>query len=436
MSQTQSAERDWSSLPTELITIIHHNLNSTITDRRRLRSVCTAWRASLTLSKPLLHFPLEIPLLPKPIRGFGGWVLDSDSGSGSEPPVFETGFLIQSAFYLISGPNQTAWLTRVEESPGGPPNYWSILNPFSYDRLFQPLPEIKVNISFLDRNIHEIARSYSLFTGYLYDEKVIKVVKLVVFPKNGEIVEDGVFSVSILFGFGDLGLWKFGEKEWKIVPNNGCSFADVIVFEDKFYMTDLKGKVKVIDPVTFEARDVITSNVEFCDGMFTYLVESKGKLYLVNKKVNTRAGFKEAIYPDPKMKKMVRTNVYCEPLQPMGFGVWVLKRGDRPFWDPTWSLDDQVFFVSEYVTFSMSAKEVGWKRGDCIFFNQEGFRGHVCYGGYGSDNKCDRSNHTYKSELQLFTKKCGIFVLPQGSITTTSDERLPRPFKIFWPVPK
>ncbi|XP_074277673.1 F-box protein SKIP23-like [Silene latifolia] len=240
-------------------------------------------------------------------------------------------------------------------------------------------------------------RSYSFFTGCFYDDNECKVVKIVVFPKNGEIVEDGFFSVSALFGNGDLGFWKFGEKEWKIVPMNGCRFTDVIVFEDEFYVTDLKGKVKVIDPVTFEARD----------------------LYLVNKEVNTTGGFEEAIYPNPETKKMVRTQVYCESMQPMCLGVWVLKEGDGPFWDPTWSLDDRVFFVSEYVTFSMSAKEVGLKRGDCIFFNQEGFRGHLCYGGYGSDDECDSCDHTYKSELQLFSINCGIFVLPQGSITTT-----------------
>ncbi|XP_074277091.1 F-box protein SKIP23-like [Silene latifolia] len=431
MSQTQSETRDWSSLPIEIITIIHHKLNSTITDRRRLRSVCTSWRTSLTLSKPLVYFPLEIPLPPKPLRD--SW--DSDSDSGSEPTVLRTGDLIQCAFYLISGPkpnpNPNTWLTRVKETPGHPPNFWFIQNPFSYEMFFQPMPKIKVNISFLERNIHEIARSYTLCTGYMYADKVMKPVKVVVFPKNGEFVEDGFFSLSAIFGNGDLGFWKFGDQEWKIVPMNDCRFADVIVFEDEFYVTDLKGKVKVIDPVTFEARDIIASNVEFCDGWFTYLVESNGKLYLVNKEVNSTAGFKEAIYPDPETKKMVRTKVYCEPLQPLCLAVWVLKGGDRPFWDPTWSLDDRVFFVSEYVTFSMSAKEVGWKRGDFIFFNHEGFRGHLCY-----DVECDSCDHTYESELQLFSINCGIFTFPQGSITTTSSEHLPRPFKIFWPVPK
>ncbi|KAL2939292.1 F-box protein SKIP23 [Bienertia sinuspersici] len=209
--------RDWSSLPSNTLSLVLKRLNDTETDRRRLRSVCTSWRSSLCPLNPPLHFPLEL-------------ILPSSSSNCNT----ETALLQQSVFYLIAPPLQTSinsscvWLTRVKESSSsfGCPNFWTLQNPISSADVFQPLPELQAEINFLDYRISEVARSYSFY----YFSDAPKPVKTVILPKSGATAD--CFSILSLFINGDLRLLKSGAEEWVNISAEGfASFADIIAFE-------------------------------------------------------------------------------------------------------------------------------------------------------------------------------------------------------------
>lgn len=58
--------------------------------------------------------------------------------------------------------------------------------------------------------------------------------------------------------------------------------------EDFNYAVDFKGKLISIDPMTFQVKEIIKSHfkAEKSIGVFNYLVESCGILYLVNKVIH------------------------------------------------------------------------------------------------------------------------------------------------------
>ncbi|XP_021750854.1 F-box protein At2g17036-like [Chenopodium quinoa] len=391
MANQPQIVKDWSSLPVDILSLVLRGLNKTETDRRRLRSVCTSWRASLFPPNPPLHFPLE------------------------------------SVFYLISKPAETetsststdVWLTRVDEM-SGPFHTWTLQNPISPAHVFLPMPDFKAEFS----------------------DDSPRAVTIVMLPKSGATAEN--YSLLALYVDGNLGLLKSGAEEWVIIPFESHRFSDVIAYKGEFYAIDYKGKLISIDPRTFEVKTIARPHLEEVESegfmICSYLVESCGKLCLVNKVVNMSARIMEATFYDKVKKKFVIHDYLSEVGEPLEFMVSTLSCScssspnseKEYYWETVKNLGDRLLFVSEYVSFSLSAREIGWSRGNCIFFTQEGFKGHgyYCYG----DAHCDDIDHSYKSELQMFSRFCGLHTLKDGRVMTGVD--LPSKFtKIFWPMP-
>ncbi|XP_021750856.1 F-box protein At2g17036-like [Chenopodium quinoa] len=196
--------------------------------------------------------------------------------------------------------------------------------------------------------------------------------------------------------------------------------------EGRFYATDpSKGKLLVIDPVTVEVKEIINGHLEEYNsyGLYHYLVESCGRLYLVHK-VND-IGY----YYDSDIGGYDGDFECGEPLELKVFalGCSISLNGEANyFWEQVTGLGDQVFFLSKYVTFSVSAQDFGWDQGNCIFFTQEGFEGDV-----SSYLNAYKSKPEYCGRISKFF---GVYTLEDGRIITADD--LPSKYtSIFWPVP-
>lgn len=208
-NQSEFVVRDWSSLPSDILSEFLHCLNDTETDRCRLRGVCTTWRSSISPPPPPspLKYPVKI-MFPFP-------ALFSLFSAKKEN---EIGMLRQSMFYLISSPDGSSspsvWLTRVEEKPDLH-NTYQLQNPITpIDEFAYPSPELKVKINFLDHKIYEVARSYCLH-GCI-NQLLTKKTVMVMLPKSGATPDH--FCLLALWNDKKLGLFKSETEKWVNLP--------------------------------------------------------------------------------------------------------------------------------------------------------------------------------------------------------------------------
>ena len=417
MDDQPESDRDWSSLPEGILSLVLQGLNDTNSDCRRLRAVCTSWRSSLS---PPPRFPLSVSIpLPKDNYRHPFFIYDKNPA-----------FVEQSIFYLISPPTRlessrkaSVWLIRVQEWPDK--HKWTLHNPICRAHRYIPMPKHKAQVNLLDYKISEVARSYNL-NGSV--DKELKALKTVMIPslQSGFTAEN--YCVLALVSRYNLSMFNSETKNWDRITKDRFLFTDIIAYEEKFYVTTLWGKLLVINPMTLEMKMIIKSThimVENSEELFTYLVESCGKLYLVYKVTN--AGI---LY----FSRSGSVSGDSERGKPLDLEVFVLdfcfENGEKKyFWEPVTNIGDRVFFVSEYVTFTMTAQELGWDKGNCIIFTQDGFVDRakkddpeICY---------DIDSDYYASELQMFSRYCGIYTLEDCKIVTTPSAHQ----QIFWPIP-
>lgn len=219
------------------------------------------------------------------------------------------------------------------------------------------------------------------------------------------------FVVLVLYGYGEIALWKSGDENWKIIETGQKDekekkqdFDDVICFNRKFYAVDRRGRLAVIDPMSFELDEVIPG-MEDCNGQYTYLVESNFRLHLVNKIVNPRP----VTYYDKEEEEWVVDNASAS--KPLGFKVFVFDEREKR-WERVNSLGDRVLFVSRDAAFSVCAEDLGCSQGNCIYF--EGLTGY--------DDEADMG----------FGLNAGVYRLDDQAISIFSSLTDPLT-KIFWP---
>lgn len=73
-------------------------------------------------------------------------------------------------------------------------------------------------------------------------------------------------------------LYNYSEQKWLKVTDEFYLSSDIITFKGRFYAINTKGKLIVIDPMTFEGKEIIKSHSEEqqCQrsNLYHYLVES------------------------------------------------------------------------------------------------------------------------------------------------------------------
>ncbi|KAL2939293.1 F-box protein SKIP23 [Bienertia sinuspersici] len=353
--------RDWSSLPADILSVLLQRLDNTDTDCRRLRAVCTSWRSSLTPPLQLL-FPLEV-MLPK--IEIDSSVLDSVRLSFPNLVIPESvgdlkklGYMRQTIFYLISLPDQNSssssssssssrsssstWLTRVEETVHLNPDLcktWKLQNPMSCVCDFKQLPELKTQVNLFEFRISEVARSYYLPRGR-GSFSSIKTAMLLCPNSQHSDADFSYLTLSTrdLSSNQDLMLLMPGAEEWVKIDTDTVN--DILAYQQKFYAVDFRGKLIAINPVTSEVKVVIKSQFEQqnCDGLYCYLLESCGKLYLVQKAVHHNFFYND---------RFDEYEVDYENGKPLEIKVFTLaSSGDIGYyWEPVTSVGDRVFFV-------------------------------------------------------------------------------------------
>ncbi|KMT01139.1 hypothetical protein BVRB_9g223910 [Beta vulgaris subsp. vulgaris] len=388
----EKEEAPWKNLSNDILALILKRLN-TKADLCRFRSICKSWRYFATPIQPHLHFPLTLPPLHPNSRPFS---------------------LSPTLLYILS-PNFTlhnhnnVWLTKVSETGQ---NKWALLNPLTKHKLyFCSSGYFGKMIDLLGFRNLEVGRCYRLqLISYHGEENTfdfedfsssISLRKVVV--KIGEKI-----SVLGLYGYGEIALWNSGDEEWKIIEtgkkNKKDYFDDVICYDGKFYAVDRAGRLVMIDSTALEIVEVV-STAEECNGQYTYLVECNFRLYLVNKIVNPRP----SNYYDEKEEEWV-VDKSCVG-KPLGFKVFVLNERKNS-WEKVRSLENKVLFVSRDATFSVCAEDLGWSKGNCIYF--EGLTGY--------DDEADMS----------FGLNAGVYTLEDETITTFGS-LVDHWTAIFWP---
>ncbi|XP_074286295.1 F-box protein SKIP23-like [Silene latifolia] len=387
----EEKEGQWRNLTNDVLALILERLN-TRADLCRFRSICQSWRSFASPPQNHVFFPLSLP------------PLHSNSRKLSLSPTL---------IYIISPKDdqqQRVWLAKVAEIGD---KRWDLLNPLTKEKLYFSSGLFKNRINLLGFRNLEVGRSYrlQLIDNFSEDSRFdfedfsssISLKKVVV-----NVVEDQV-SVLGLNTYGEIAIWNKGDENWKIIEigeKKENQFDEVICYDGRFFAVDRRGRLVTINPTTMELNEVVKP-MEDCNGMYIYLVEANFKLYMVNKIVNPRP---VNYYDDEEEEWVVDKTTVGKPL---GFNVYALNEKEKS-WEKVQSLKNKVLFVSRDATFSVSAEDLGWSKGNCVYF--EGLTGY--------DDEAD----------MRFGLNAGVYNLEYGGITTLDS--VPEWTEIFWPPPR
>ncbi|KAK9705719.1 hypothetical protein RND81_07G077300 [Saponaria officinalis] len=217
----------------------------------------------------------------------------------------------------------------------------------------------------------------------------ISVRKVVV-----NIVDDKI-SVLGLYNYDEITIWNLGDDSWKIIEigeKKENQFDDVICYNGNFFAVDRRGRLVMINTTTYELEEVVKSMEDYHGLLkYIYLVESNYKLYMVDKIVNPRP----VNYYDEEEEEWVfdKTSVG----KPLGFNVYALNVKQK-CWERVKILGNNVLFVSRDATFSVCAENLGWSKGNCVYF--EGLTGY--------DDEAD----------MRFGLNAGVYTLEDGDVET------------------
>ncbi|KAH9608809.1 hypothetical protein KSS87_015154 [Heliosperma pusillum] len=203
----EDGQRNWSNLIDEILSKIwqQHVEPQLQTDvRRRMRAVCTSWRASVPLTTATPNHRVDVP----------------NSYDYSLPK--EGLYLVENTFYLITplANPKAVWLVRAEERG---PNLFRLRNPYCgvycLFYLFHPTCVTSKIDNLLDYQIRELHRSYTLKSSHrTHPRKLFDIDPPRVKPFRKILTLNGsdstVFTVIALSFTGFLCFWRQGDAEW------------------------------------------------------------------------------------------------------------------------------------------------------------------------------------------------------------------------------
>ncbi|KAL0401192.1 UNVERIFIED_CONTAM: F-box protein SKIP23 [Sesamum latifolium] len=344
----------WSDLPRELLEMIANCLD-TETDVLRFRAVCSSWRSSTTPFKKIPCTPLKLPFF--------------SFQAGGTPLVKHQGAyfsLTERTVYRVQLPESkepSFWLVKIEKSEDGK---LRILNPVS-DSQIKILPETQLPklLNTLDFRIYEVRKAYTF--RYMnpakakknYDYKRVKKVAV-----SGD-VKNNKYVIMAIADFDKLWYIKSGDEKWTMVRDNCGSnkFLDVVNYKGQFYGIDFWGGTWVFDSM-FESTK-ITYNI-CCPASKAHLVDLyKGELFLVEE-IRVCTGYD--IY-DGCQSTSPRTPVANMTME---IRVSRIDKGLRE-WVEAKTVDNQIIFVGDDCSFSVSAEEFEGFKGTRIFYTDRFF---------------------------------------------------------------
>ncbi|KAL2939099.1 F-box protein SKIP23 [Bienertia sinuspersici] len=401
----EEEEGPWKNLSNDLLALILKRFTNK-SDLCRFRSICKSWRSFATPIQSHLLFPLILPPLHPNSRSF--------ALSPTLLYIFSPKFTLHND--NDNDHNNNFWLSKVADTGN---NKWALLNPLTKHKIyFFSSVVFKHGINLLGFRNQEVGRSYRLqlisgFGGKEEDAFDFEEFSSSISLRKVVVRIEERISVLGLLGYGEIALWNSGDEKWKIIMETGKKekkndFDDAICYDGKFYAVDRTGRMVMINPTAMEELVEVISPMNECNGQYTYLVESNFRLYMVNKIVNPRP---TNYYDDDEDEWVVdKTSVG----KPLGFKVFVLNNKEMS-WEKVKSVENKVFFVSRDATWSVYPEDLGWSKGNCIYF--EGLTGY--------DDEADLS----------FGLNAGVYSLEDDAIVIF-DPPVNHWTRIFWPNPR
>ncbi|KAK9755134.1 hypothetical protein RND81_01G004800 [Saponaria officinalis] len=347
-------EQKWSEINDDILQTITEFLK-TYSDYIRVRSVCRTWR------KMLPHFPQH--RLPTQLP----WLLLSSSSSSSS----STSAVFRCAFYYF--PTAKTYTLHVPEASyprrivgsshgflvlvGDSPDIFCF-NPLTKFKAFlAPLSTLPGVVSFSFSNV---GREYSIqdpsFQNvYTLDLRQICDVFLSKVILSSSPTKDASLAIAIISWSSttELAYCKCGDSSWKSFPFGNFSAQDVIYCPSKelFYAVNQIGDVAFFSPPN---TPEIIRNVDTIEGDLKYLVKSNGELLLVSRYLEAEADLVS----------------YSEVYQTTGFRVYKFNDAGegRVHWEPMTDLGDQMVFIGNNLSLSLSASDFEGCKGNCIYY--------------------------------------------------------------------
>ncbi|CAM8987295.1 unnamed protein product [Rhodiola kirilowii] len=398
---------DWSQLPKDLLIQIAESLDAPF-DVFRFRSVCSTWRTSVP-PKPR-RLPNRFPILPNDGISNTTWgfhlskrtiyrISIPHPDSGSDSPSSST--------------ESYHWIVKIEEDV---PDKMHLLNPLSGVR-FKPLPSSFVrNLDILKFRVSELGQEYVMsYIDYrplanslgeastLYMEKVV-------FRHEGNpnFHVDAAASAAIGYKLltihvsGRLAMFESGDKKWKVIKEMQSPYDDVKLYRGKFYAVDNSGRTVMVESAS--TIELVAESV--FGGDKKYLVESCGGLLLVD--MYLTMDVEEGQEDDGEEQFLRSLNERI-----VRFKVYKLAEKEKR-WLEMESLGDQILFLGENCTFSVSTADLSGYEGNCIYIMN-----------------CTNGGDDRTGEFQA--TDVGVYRLNSSKIESLTSES--EHWKLFWPPP-
>ncbi|GLT97964.1 hypothetical protein SLE2022_155030 [Rubroshorea leprosula] len=327
-----------------------------------------------------------------------------------QPPVSKHNLSPQSASFYSNHDNSGSWLLRIEEAISERTRVENPLSNRSVRALPYGFPKV---LNLLDFHVSELCKVYksrhtplrgSFIGGHICLDWLCR--------------RDPIHPLVILRPLGRLCSNLLGDDNWSVV---GKHIHDVIHFNEKFYAVDSSSRLFVWEELSLQLIKVIGPAMVVGDGIFQvtsdgnrnrilayfHLVKSSGDLFLVYGKPN---GISCCSYRRGHSSSM------CERAD---FRFFKLNQVLRIFEEVN-SIGDQVFFLGEDCSFSVSTRELTGLEPDCLCFVNDS----APFGINKFNIDCDGEN--------LSDNKCiGVFKLSQRKGVPLAS--YPEYSKIFWP---
>jgi hypothetical protein len=191
--------------------------------------------------------------------------------------------------------------------------------------------------------------------------------------------------------FGHLTLFRCGDERWMIIQDITSASGDVCIFKGRPCAVDYDGLTVMVEP-DLSHHIIAEPLLDLESHHNKFLLQSECELLLVDCYVHDSSFFIKNGDNDVRIV------------------VFRLDEKEKK-WVKLTSLGDRVLFLGKRYTFSASASELGFSKGNCVIYTDDAFEGL-------DDTECGMS----------------VFQLDQNWVSPLSD--YPDYLKLFWPPPE
>ncbi|GKV44147.1 hypothetical protein SLEP1_g51359 [Rubroshorea leprosula] len=384
-------QEKWADLPKDILSLIAAKFQTHI-DILRVRSVCSSWRSSIPPFCPSPHSPVNLP---------SRWIRSPKHNTQIRKGTHNGEYILSySTIYRLDPPasncnnrkNNGSWLLRIEASSTGRSRLQNPLLKGSVRAKAYGFPKV---LNFLDFRVSELCKVYHVSPnpGFHYLSKVIDVHRVALSSRPKSSSDD--FLLLAIYGQGHLCSILLGDDEWTIFKDySHIIFHDVINFCGKFYAVDKLCRLLVFEELSLQLIEIFGPAMggDEIGGDFRLVKSSDDlDLFLVYRKL---------LPQNTTDLRFFKLNQELHDLEEVN------------------SVGNQVLFLGDHFSFSVSTLECTGLEPDCLYFAHHS--GQFCSNIEGDGVRGNLS-------------KIGVYKLGEEMVGSLASH--PRYSKIFWPPP-